>query len=205
MLCFVLSALELMMAKVTKQDWVELALKQLAASGHRSVTLEVLLDQLGVSHGSFYHHFKNRTELTRAMLEHWEQAMTLDIVQRGAQVRDISQRIDHLIDMGENLFELQTPLENAIRTWSQSDERVKATMQRVDRLRRQHCQSLAGFVTADKQRAKILGDLVHAIFVGSQQCQPAYTAREIKAIYRELQQLLVAPVSATIDQAGLSS
>jgi AcrR family transcriptional regulator len=200
MLCFALIALELMMAKVTKQDWVELALKQLAVSGHRSVTLEALLDQLGVSHGSFYHHFKNRTELTQAMLAHWEQAMTLDIVQRGEQLRDISQRIDHLIDRGESLFELQTPLENAIRTWSQTDDLVKATMQRVDRLRRQHCQSLAGLVTADKQRAKTLGDLVHAVFVGSQQSQPAYTAKEVKAIYRELQQLLVAPVAASNDQ-----
>ena len=125
------------MAKVTKQDWVELALKQLAGSGYRSVTLEVLIEQLGVSHGSFYHHFKNRKELTQAMLDHWEQAMTLDIVQRGGEVRDLSQRIDRLIDMGESFFELQTPLENAIRTWSQSDELVKATMQRVDRLRRQ--------------------------------------------------------------------
>lgn len=193
------------MAKVTKQDWVEMALKQLAASGHRSVTLEVLLDQLGVSHGSFYHHFKSRTELTQAMLEHWEQAMTLDIVQRGGEVRDISERIDHLIDMGDELFELQTPLENAIRTWSQSDDLVKATMRRVDRLRRQHCQSLAGLVTADKQRAKTLGDLVHAVFVGSQQCQPAYTSREIKAIYRELQQLLLAPASTTTAQTELSS
>ena len=193
------------MAKVTKQDWVELALKQLAASGYRSVTLEVLIEQLGVSHGSFYHHFKNRKELTQAMLDHWEQAMTLDIVQRGGEVRDLSQRIDRLINMGEGLFELQTPLENAIRTWSQSDELVKATMQRVDRLRRQHCQSLAGMVTTDNQRAKTLGDLVHAVFVGSQQCQPAYTAGEIKAIYRELQQLLVAPVPAINDQLEHSS
>ena len=73
---FSLIALELTMAKVTKQDWVELALKQLAASGHRSVTLGALLDQLGVSHGSFYHHFKNRTELTQAMLAHWEQGLS---------------------------------------------------------------------------------------------------------------------------------
>lgn len=193
------------MAKVTKDDWVELALRQLADSGYRSVTLEVLLEQLGVSHGSFYHHFKNRKELTQAMLDHWEQAMTLDIVRRGGEVLDLSQRIDHLIDMGDGLFERQTPLENAIRTWSQSDELVKATMQRVDRLRRQHCQSLAGLVTTDTQRAKTLGDLVHAVFVGSQQCQPPYTATEIKAIYRELQQLLVTPVSNTIDQAELSS
>ena len=75
----------------------------------------------------------------------------------------------------------------------------------LDRLRRQHCQSLAGLVTTDTQRAKTLGDLVHAVFVGSQQCQPPYTAAEIKAIYRELQHMLVTPVSNTIDQAELSS
>jgi AcrR family transcriptional regulator len=195
----------LTMAKVTKQDWVELALKQLAASGYRSVTLEILLNRLGVSHGSFYHHFKNRHELTQAMLEHWEQAMTLNIVQRNNDARDISQRIDHLVDIGEELFELQTPLENAIRTWSQSDDLVKVTMRRVDRLRRQHCQSLAELVTADKSRAKILGDLVHAVFVGSQQSQPAYTVKEIKAIYRELQELLVAPVPVNANQKKVTS
>ena len=179
------------MAKVSKQDWIERAIALLAAGGYKAVTLDALLNELGVSHGSFYHHFKNRKALTEAMLAHWEQSMTVDIVQASGKISELSQRVDSLIDMGQSLFELQTPLENAIRNWAQSDELVKATMQRVDHLRRQHCQELAGLVVADKQRARILGDLVHAAFVGSQQCLPAYTADETKAIYRELQQLLL--------------
>ncbi|WP_101759878.1 TetR/AcrR family transcriptional regulator [Oceanicoccus sp. KOV_DT_Chl] len=187
------------MARVSKQDWIDCAIKLLAATGHKGVTLEALLAKLGVSHGSFYHHFKNRQQLTEAMLAYWEQSMTADILARTAVISSVSERVDSLIDMGAEIFELQTPLENAIRTWSQSDLKVKAAMVRVDRLRRQHCQDLVGLVVADSQRAKTLGDLVHAVFIGSQQCQPAYTSSETLAVYHQLQNLILS--SATIDVA----
>lgn len=179
------------MAKVSKKQWVEQALALLAASGHQGVTLDALLNELGVSHGSFYHHFKNRRALTDAMLDEWEQSMSLDIFQRSSTISSLSQRIDSLIDSGENLFSLQLPLEIAIRSWAQSDEGVNAVVRRVDLLRRQHCQTLAALVVSDAQRAKVLGDLIHAVFVGSQQSLPAYSAKETRDVYTELQRLLI--------------
>lgn len=179
------------MAKVSKQDWIEQSIAILAASGHKAVTLEALLKALGVSHGSFYHHFKNRRELTEAMLDHWEQSMTVDIVARSGEINNLSERVESLIEAGEALIELQTPLENAIRSWAQSDEVVKAAMERVDLQRRENCRSIAALVVADKNRAQTLGDLVHAVFVGSQQCLPPYTASETRAVYTELQKLLL--------------
>ncbi len=178
------------MAKVSKQQWIEQAMALLAASGHQGVTLQALLDKLGVSHGSFYHHFKNRQALTDAMLAHWEQSMTLDILQTTSEITALSQRVDSLINSGQDLFALQLPLEIAIRNWAQTDEGVKAVMQRVDRLRRKHCQTLAALAVADTQRAKVLGNLIHAVFVGSQQSLPAYSAKETQAVYRELQHLI---------------
>lgn len=188
------------MAKVSKQAWIDRAMVLLATSGHQAVTLNALLNELGVSHGSFYHHFKNRQALTDAMLAHWEQSMTLDILQHTSEITALSQRVDSLIDSGQDAFALQLPLEIAIRNWAQTDDGVKAVMQRVDLLRRKHCQTLAALVVSDTQRAKVLGNLIHAVFVGSQQSLPAYSAKETQDVYRELQRLLISQSTIEHDQ-----
>ncbi|NRB36837.1 MAG: TetR/AcrR family transcriptional regulator [Pseudomonadales bacterium] len=183
------------MAKVTKQDWLDQALELLASGGPSAVTLQALLDRLNVSHGSFYHHFSNRQALTDAMLEHWEQTMTADILDSSGQIVDLGPRLDNLINQGEGLFTLQTPLENAIRSWAQTDNSVKNALQRVDKMRREHCQALAALVVEDHDAAVRLGDLVHAVFIGTQQNMPAYSAEETQAVYRTLMELVMSQLN----------
>jgi AcrR family transcriptional regulator len=180
------------MAKVTRQDWLNAALQLLADEGAAALTLQRLLARLGVSHGSFYHHFANRQALTDAMLAYWEQHMTVDIVADSDRSRDTGHRVSGLIDQGNDFFSLQSPLENAIRSWAQANEHVRQVLERVDHQRRCHCRSLAASLVKDKQHAEHLGDLVHAVFIGSQQNMPAYSAQETDNVYKMLQTLISA-------------
>ena len=53
--------------------WFEAALKTLVEEGVDAVRIERLAAQLGITRGSFYHHYKDRDDLLRAVLEHYMQ------------------------------------------------------------------------------------------------------------------------------------
>jgi len=88
------------MARVTREDWLNAARDILIEGGFARLTLENLLARLGVTHGSFYHHFKNRQALTEAILKQWRQEMTLDVVTAASEIGDIQERARALINIG---------------------------------------------------------------------------------------------------------
>ncbi|MTD45568.1 TetR family transcriptional regulator [Conexibacter sp. W3-3-2] len=54
------------------QDWIDAALAAVEEGGLAAVAVEPLARRLGVTKGSFYHHFADRPALLRAMLAAWE-------------------------------------------------------------------------------------------------------------------------------------
>ena len=62
--------------RLKREDWLDGALKILCAKGMDGVKIVPLAEQLGVTSGSFYWHFKNRKELYEALLFYWEKEMT---------------------------------------------------------------------------------------------------------------------------------
>jgi len=65
--------------RLTRQDWIDAALTQLTLAGIGSVRIEQLATSLGVTRGSFYHHFTAREDLLQAMLEYWAQRWTYEV------------------------------------------------------------------------------------------------------------------------------
>ena len=57
------------------------------------MTVEGLARHLGVTKGSFYWHFADRTALVVSALDLWEQLGTLDIIERLQRVRDPKARL----------------------------------------------------------------------------------------------------------------
>lgn len=122
--------------RLSQSQWVAGAFDLLCEGGIDALRVEPLATRLGVTKGSFYHHFDNRRSLHLAMLEAWEEHGT-------------SQIIDHVeaaeTDPGKRLRELahQTfahhgdadPIETAIRSWAALDDEVAAAVTRVDERR----------------------------------------------------------------------
>ena len=52
--------------RLTRQDWIDAAINRLLKTGVDAVRVEPLADEIGVSRGSFYWHFKSRGELLEA-------------------------------------------------------------------------------------------------------------------------------------------
>ncbi|WP_283788138.1 TetR/AcrR family transcriptional regulator [Bermanella sp. WJH001] len=59
-------------SKLSKSDWLDEALQVLAKSGFEAVAVESLARRLEVTKGSFYWHFKSRSELIKLLLAFWE-------------------------------------------------------------------------------------------------------------------------------------
>ncbi|MCG8669943.1 MAG: TetR/AcrR family transcriptional regulator, partial [Pseudomonadales bacterium] len=168
------------MARVKKEDWINEATRLLIEGGFAKLTLENLLERLGVTHGSFYHHFRNRQALTEAVLKQWRKEMTQDVLASASQIGDINERAEALIKIGQS-FTDQTQLEIAFRSQARVDPMVREYVQEVDELRIQNCVQLAKQLFGDTPRAQVIGKLAHAVFVGSQQMIPAYTEKETEA------------------------
>lgn len=177
------------MARVTRDDWLAAARQLLIEGGFAKLTLENLLAQLGVTHGSFYHHFKNRQALTEALLKQWRKEMTLDVVAKASHIGDAAQRAHALIDLG-NRFTDQTQLEIAFRAQARLDPMVLEYVQEVDELRIRNCTEMAKGLFGDTPQAATIGRLAHAMFVGSQQMIPPFSAEESEAMYLTLLELV---------------
>jgi AcrR family transcriptional regulator len=59
-------------SRLSREVWADAALAAIARTGVDSVAVEPIASTLGVTKGSFYWHFKNRSELVEAALQRWE-------------------------------------------------------------------------------------------------------------------------------------
>src|SRR5690348_5109879 len=68
--------------KVTKAQWLGLALDALISQGVEGVRVLPLARRLRVSRSSFYWYFKSREDLLDRLLDHWRETNTKAIVER---------------------------------------------------------------------------------------------------------------------------
>ena len=68
--------------RLTKGQWLTLALDVLVQNGSAALSLNSLIKQLHVTKGSFYWHFKNQADFQFALVDHWHEAHTLVVANR---------------------------------------------------------------------------------------------------------------------------
>jgi AcrR family transcriptional regulator len=132
------------MGSATRDAFFEAALG-LLASGHddgsaRDVTsraglkLAPLCRAVGVTTGSFYHHFDGWDGFVVALLEHWETTETARLVEAASREADAGERLALLTHLA---LTFPHEAEAAIRAWAHVDGRVARVQRRVDDARRQ--------------------------------------------------------------------
>ena len=140
----------------SKNEWVHGAFAALCDGGIDVVRVEPLARSLGVTKGSFYHHFENRRALHLAMLAEWERlgtSMIIDEVDTTAS--DPADRLRVLMFNTYGSDEVGDAIEAAIRAWAASDEVAAEAVRRVDDRRVGYVASLlvaAGFESRKAQR-----------------------------------------------------
>jgi AcrR family transcriptional regulator len=84
--------------RLSPDDWARAALDAIAADGVEAVSVEGLARQLGVTKGSFYWHFADRSALVAAALDLWEQRGTGDIIDALRTITDPAARLKALFE-----------------------------------------------------------------------------------------------------------
>lgn len=144
----------------TRTDWLSAGLALLRDEGEHSLTIDRLCRAIGLSKGSFYHHFQNADAYRAALLDRWEQTQTDAPIEQTAGTADPLQALRTVIEP------LDHPLELAVRAWAVRNAEVRAALQRVDERRLAYLQQIHD--QSGRAHAAELAALEYATFVGLQ-------------------------------------
>jgi len=171
-----------------RSQWLTAALDALRKGGVAAVRVERLADAVGVTKGSFYHHFRDRGALLDALLEFWSREMTDAEFERIARLR--GGLATRLIALAQDVLEKgMGRYDPAIRAWARSNRKVATAVAQVDRRRVGALTTLfeqGGFTEAE---ARTRARLFYTFLLGEPQVRaPARDSGELERMAKILAQ-----------------
>lgn len=181
-------------------DWVAAALELIAERGLPATSVEALARRLGVTKGSFYHHFPNRAALIAAALEEWEVGWVGGRIAQLELIRDPAERLRTL---AAGAFTNRTGgMLTAALSTSSDDPLVRPVLQRVTERRLRFIADAYGELGWPEDRASRRAALLYMPYVGlfnylrSAPGEPL-TDRELRAYADDLVAALVSAYTST--------
>ncbi len=154
--------------QLSRTDWLEQGLQLLSTAGPQHLKIDTLCLALGVTKGSFYHHFKHHAAYVSALLDHWKSTYTQQLIQAVEGIDDPhvrSQRLSELVYLKDMRPEV------AMRAWANSHPEVAATVREVDAQRIDYLVALSQRMGATDEQAVLLAKMAYAQLVGMQHLQ----------------------------------
>jgi len=170
--------------RLSRSSWLEAALVLLHSDGIKAVTVDAVASRLGITRGSFYHHFQDKSDLSREMLGYWKQKWTIEI-------RD---DVDALgLDGLQSLTALGNLIrhrkaagyDTAVRSWAIHDDLALDVVRETDKIR-------LNFIRNQFERIGFTGlDLENRsrIFLYYAMTEPAFFDPPEQKILKELDQI----------------
>lgn len=189
---------------VSQQEWLDQGLDVLARSGLPGLRVETLARRLGLTKGSFYHHFVDLGDYRRALLGHYEQTCTREHLDANAALDGLPAlaRLDRLADTVQHLETVHSGLELSLRVWATQDDDARQTMGRVDALRTAYIEGLLVETLGDPAAAHDAARSLYYVHIGAQQAQPPATPEEVRRLYRGFLDQVAAAAAGRASTAG---
>jgi AcrR family transcriptional regulator len=173
-----------------REAWVEAARQALIRGGVAMVKVEPLAAVLGVTTGSFYHHFRRRQDLLDAVLAHWEIENTAPLFSavQGAGA-DPDAQLDALFDAWLAESHYQPSYDSAVRDWARTSKAAEAAVRRVDDRRIDLLKGIFLAFGYDEDRAFIRARVTYFHQVGYYAMRIAEARavrRRLRPLYREV-------------------
>jgi AcrR family transcriptional regulator len=117
---------------MTREDWITAAFEVLLERGINAVTVEKLCRILGVTKGSFYHHFTDRSDLLDGLVEHWKSLLLVtrqdrsEITERDTLYESLASTIEWALNNRVHRWEA------ALVSWGVRDPEVQSTRREVN-------------------------------------------------------------------------
>ncbi|WP_277600252.1 TetR/AcrR family transcriptional regulator [Tsuneonella rigui] len=170
--------------KRDREDWLDCARSVLIAEGVERVKVKPLADVLGVTTGSFYHHFNGRQELLDGLLHHWETRtngpMFSAVENAGPDPRN---QLDALFHVWLNESEYEPAYDTAVRAWAHSSDAAKEVVRRVEDKRIGLLKSIFVRFGYDEQRAFIRARITYFHQVGYQAMEIVESPQQRRDLY----------------------
>src|SRR5258707_12195338 len=116
------------MATTTKRKWLEEGLTLLAESGAGALTIEMLTSRLGVTKGSFYHHFQHFQDYKERLLSFYEDERTLQVIESAERHEMPLDRLELIL---QATLDHAGRLEVSLRAWALQDPFVQSSKERI--------------------------------------------------------------------------
>ncbi|GAA4428352.1 TetR/AcrR family transcriptional regulator [Georgenia halophila] len=150
-----------------------------------ALRIDRLAEALGVSKGSFYHHFGGGMRgYQQELLAHYERQHTyrfIDVVESADQTP--TEKLQLLRRMVIDDESEQPRLEVNIRSWAAQDSEVRRVLERVDATRIEYLRSLWRDVSGDAEEAVLMGRLLYVVLIGAHHVLPQLDTKSIDDLY----------------------
>ncbi|MCB1385391.1 MAG: TetR/AcrR family transcriptional regulator [Nitratireductor sp.] len=153
--------------KVTRKDWLDVAMDVLVSDGVEQVKVLNLAERLGVSRSSFYWYFKSRKDLLNALLAHWEATNTAILIDHAsAPSETIAGAVLYLFRcfIDPDLF--NTGLDFAVRDWARRDGKVRRILDLSDAARVEALQRMFARHGYEAEEAHIRARILYYMQIG---------------------------------------
>lgn len=174
-------------------DWLEQGIDVLAREGASGLRIDQLCERLGVTKGSFHHHFAGIADYKRALLGHHESRLTSGLDQAISGQQDVDPLavlagLTRMVDHGERLY--RPDLEVAVRVWAFSDVDARRTQERIDRHRIEALERVWSGLELDSARVQASALLPYLVAVGASLMLPPVAPDMLRRVYDLLLELI---------------
>lgn len=174
--------------QVAADQYFDAAMAILARDGAAGLKIGPLCRTLGVTSGSFYHHFGGWPGFVRGLLEYWEADQTDRVVRLARAAAD---PVERMLVVKQLTIELRHDCDAAIRAWAAIDPEVGRAQRRVDVQRRIALEQVVADVVVDPADAHRLAVFGISLMSGYQQtCDPRDRAL-LRALFDDYQRLIM--------------
>lgn len=174
--------------RVSKEDWVIAATELLTKEGHSSLSVERLARKLGVTRGSFYHHFSGVDDMHDAVLDDWKKAHT-ETVLYGASVEEPLAEINRLI---QSIPTMSLDLEIHINAWAASNPRIAKFVAGIEKMRMERLVDIYQQLCQDDEKGRRLAKIGYYGLLGAAHAIPRLTREELQVLLMEVHEVMMA-------------
>lgn len=165
-----------------REDYFVAAIEILDGSGREALTISALCERIGVTKGSFYHHFSSMGGFVEGLVGHWKAEHNEALIAASQAEPDARARVGILTSIAVGL---PHGAEAAFRGWSLDSPVVAAAQREIDAAREAHLTQSLQLLGLSRTRARRTARMSLAILVGTQQLQHPVDRRELLAIFRD--------------------
>jgi len=167
--------------KLTRDDWIEAGLSELALHGHQALKIQGLCKRLKVTKGSFYHHFGNITEFHQALLDYWRRDLD------GTAPAGLKASDQPLQALARTVKHRDLPVYDfAIREWAKTNALAARALSMQDRFRHQRMKELYVAQGFDEAEADHRAQIFQWAWIGSAGQQPARREKVLGLLFELL-------------------